>query len=151
MVSLEERVGYRLRRAQLAVFAHFNSTVAALDLRPAQFSLLEVVAAQPGILQSRAGATLGIQKANFVPFVDALEARGLLVRERLDGRSNGLRLTAKGRALLRRARGLVDEHEAAVNAALTAAERRELAGLLGRLTAHVDRLLTDSADASRSA
>ena len=144
-------LGYRLRRAQLAVFAHFNRTLAPVDLRPAQFTLLALVAPQPGILQSRAGALLGIQKANFVPFLGALEARGLVVREPIDGRSNGLRLTAKGHALLRRARALVDVHEGAVTDGLTAAERRTLFALLDRVTALAEPEAPDAADESRSA
>jgi DNA-binding MarR family transcriptional regulator len=152
MAELEQHVGYQLRRAQLAVFAHFNRVFAAIDLRPAQFSLLDVVGRNPGILQTRAGARLGIQKANFVPFVDGLQERGLVVRVPIDGRSNGLKLTAKGRALLRRARRLVDKHEAAVTDGLTNAERRTLVELLARLTAQAELALSpDQEDASRSA
>lgn len=133
--EIAEKIGYRLRRAQLAVFAKFNEQFAALDLRPAQFTLLSVLDAYPGIVQSRAGELLGIQKANFTPFVAALERSNLLVRMRLDGRTNALRLTPQGRALLRRARRLADQHERAVTATLTASERRTLAALLDRVTA----------------
>jgi DNA-binding MarR family transcriptional regulator len=132
--TLADKVGYRLRRAQVAVFSHFNDTVASMGLRPAQFSLLELLAAQPGILQTRAGEALGIQKANFVPFLASLEERGLVERVPLDGRSNGLRLTRKGEALYRRAVPLVAAHEAAVTHGLSAAERRLLGELLDRIT-----------------
>jgi DNA-binding MarR family transcriptional regulator len=131
--AIPDQVGYRLRRAQVAVFAHFNDTVAAIGLRPAQFSLLELLAAQPGMLQTRAGAALGIQKANFVPFLAALEERGLIERVPIDGRSNGLRLTRAGAALYRRARPLVAAHEAAVVRGLSALERTLLIDLLERV------------------
>lgn len=146
--EIADKIGYQLRRAQLAVFATFNEQFAALDLRPAQFSLLAVVDAYPGIVQSRAGELLGIQKANFTPFVAALERRGLLARVRLDGRTNGLRLTPQGRALLRRARRLAEEHERAVTADLGARDRRLLSELLERLTSAARR---GAATESRSA
>ena len=146
--DIADQIGYRLRRAQLAVFGKFNEQFAALDLRPAQFTLLAVIDAHPGIVQSRAGELLGIQKANFTPFVAALERRNLVTRVRLDGRTNALRLTAAGRALLRRGRRLADAHERAVTAALSARERRLLTELLDRITAAARQ---DPADASRSA
>jgi DNA-binding MarR family transcriptional regulator len=149
--DLSAYTGYQLRRAQIALFSHFTRTFADLDLRPAQFSLLVIVDAHPAIQQSRAGAMLGIQKANFVPFVGKLQRRGLLVRIPLDGRTNGLRLTAKGRALLRRARRAVDVHEAAVTRGLSASEKRMLFSMLRRITAASAPPLSDEAGASRSA
>jgi len=133
--EIADKIGYQLRRAQLAVFATFNEQFAALDLRPAQFTLLALLDAVPGIVQSRAGELLGIQKANFTPFVAALERRDLVARARLDGRTNALRLTPQGRALLRRARRVANQHEAAVTAALSPRERRTLTALLERVTA----------------
>jgi DNA-binding MarR family transcriptional regulator len=146
--EIADKIGYQLRRAQLSVFAKFNEQFAALDLRPAQFTLLAVLDAAPGIVQSRAGELLGIQKANFTPFVASLERRSLVARVRLDGRTNGLRLTPQGRALLRRARRLADQHERAVTAALSARERQTLADLLERVTASAR---AGAATASRSA
>jgi len=146
--EIADKIGYQLRNAQLAVFAGFNEQFAALDLRPAQFSLLAVLDAYPGIVQARAGELLGFQKANFTPFVDALERRKLVVRVRLDGRTNGLLLTPAGRALLRRARRLADAHERTVTAGLSPRDRRLLGELLERITAAARR---DAAAAARSA
>ena len=97
---LHAYVGYVLRRAQVAVFQDFIRTLAGVDLRPAQFSVLALIDANPGIVQSRACSALGIQKANFVPMLQELEKRGLTRRVPVDGRSNGVFLTPKGRALL---------------------------------------------------
>ncbi len=149
--DLSGYTGYQLRRAQLALFAHFARAFADLDLNPAQFSLLVIIDAYPGIVQSRAGAMLGIHKANFVPFVGKLQRRGLLVRIPLDGRTNGLRLTAKGRGLLRRARRAVDTHEAAVTRTLSVSEKRLLFSILRRITAASAATRSDEASAPHSA
>ena len=48
------------------------------------------------------------------PFVARLEARGLLQRRQVDGRTQALDLTRRGRMVLGRARRVVDAHEAAL-------------------------------------
>jgi DNA-binding MarR family transcriptional regulator len=130
---LDEYVGYALRRAQLRVFQDFIDALAEVDLRPAHFSVLTVIDANPGLLQSEACAALGIQKANFVPLLDALQRRGLLRRVARNGRANGLHLTDEGRKLLVRARKLHDRHERRVSGALTPLERKRLLAVLQRI------------------
>lgn len=132
---LHEYVGYVLRRAQMAVFQDFIRSLEAVDLRPAQFSVLALIDANPGILQSRACAALGIQKTNFVPMLQELERRGLTRRTPVDGRSNGVFVTPKGKALLKRARSLHDRHHARITALIGESEQRRLIATLERLTA----------------
>jgi len=123
---LQHYVGYALRRAQLAVFQDVIATLAEVDLRPAQFSVLILADTNPGIVQSRASAALGIQKANFVPLLTELERRGLIERVAVDGRTNGLFLTRKGRATLKRAQALHAIHHARVDAMIGTKDRERL-------------------------
>lgn len=149
---LSEYLGYALRRAQLKVFQDFIDALAELDLRPAHFSVLIVIDANPGVLQSQACAALGIQKANFVPLLDALQKRGLLRRVAHDGRANGLHLTDDGRKLLVRARRLHDRHERRVGADLSPLQRKRLLAALNRIAGlDEDRATGDRAAARRSA
>src|SRR5690606_33707419 len=69
--------GYALRRAQLAVYHDFHTVVEGHDIRPVQFGVLLVLAANPGMKQSDVGAALGIKRSNFVALIDGLEQRGL--------------------------------------------------------------------------
>ena len=91
-------VGYRLRRAQIAVFTEFNARFAAHDLRPAEYSTLALSQANPGRKQMEIAKALGIKRANFVALVNTLEARGLVERRQPadDRRSQALYLTAQG-------------------------------------------------------
>jgi DNA-binding MarR family transcriptional regulator len=132
---LPNLLGYALRRAQLAVFADFLETFAKLDLRPAEFSALVLLDANPGCKQSAAAEALGIMQPNFVALMDALEAGGLARRApaKTDRRSHALELTTKGRQLLARALAVVEAHEARVSNGLTAAERIQLFALLARI------------------
>jgi DNA-binding MarR family transcriptional regulator len=135
--SLETSVGYRLRRAQLAVFESIIAILADIGLRPGSFSVLLVIGRNPGLKQSEVSAALGIQRTNFVGLVDALQSRGLVVRKPLanDRRSRALHLTNAGRRLVERAEVLQRRHEAALAKRLGEGGRDSLLELLGRLAA----------------
>jgi DNA-binding MarR family transcriptional regulator len=133
-------VGFVLRRIQIAVFADFIASLSELDLKAAQYSLLEIVDANPGLRQSEAAAALGIQKANFVGLVRKLERRSLLQRRRsvADRRSYALHLQPGGRRLLAVARALHHAHESRLAAQLGSGGRERLLQLLTRLASGVE-------------
>ncbi len=129
-------IGYALRRAQLAVFQDFIRELAVIKIRPAQFSVLLVIEANPGLKQSEVSAALGIQRTNFVALFDGLERRGLARRAPAasDRRSHALRLTERGEQLLRRMKALHQRHEERLAARLGESGRRTLLSLLAKIT-----------------
>ena len=135
--ELGELVGYRLRRAQLAVFADFVRALAGLRLRPGNFGVLTVIAGNPGISQAAVCEALGIQRANFVAMAAELEGRDLVERRTstVDRRHNAMQLTPQGERLVARAWQAVREHESRVVAALKPVDRRRLCDLLVRIEA----------------
>ena len=108
---LQESIGYALRRAQGAVYSTLNDALARISLRPLEFTLLMMVAENPGASQSGVCDALGIQKANCVPTMSELERRGLIIRRRStsDARLYELHITNKGKRILQRA-GEVSRH-----------------------------------------
>jgi DNA-binding MarR family transcriptional regulator len=104
--------GYLLQRAAASALGELNERLAPLGLRHAGVALLMLVEARPGITQSQAGRILDIQRANMVPFVARLEGLGVIRRRQVDGRSQALELTSRGRVLLERARRVVASHDA---------------------------------------
>lgn len=129
-------VGYRLRRAQMAVFQRFATHFAELALTPAEFSVLALIEANPGSKQSEIAAALGIKRANFVALIRGLDARGLTERHQTAGdrRANALFLTAEGRQVAARANAVQAAFEAECVARLGgAAARDQLMDLLARL------------------
>lgn len=110
---LSRMIGYALRRAQIAVFEDFIASLAEVNLRPAQFSVLLILDRSPGSTQSAVAAALGIKRANFVAMLDELEHRGLAERKLSpsDKRSNAIFLTDLGRKTLSRAHALAEAHE----------------------------------------
>jgi DNA-binding MarR family transcriptional regulator len=134
---LDNLIGYRLRRAQLAVFQDFIIAMKPFELRPAQFSVLAIIAANPGLKQSRVSEALGINRANFVALLDELEQRKLARRAPAPGdrRSNALFLTPKGEGFLKDAyRHLLNQHEKRVETVLGSADKQQLLSLLEKLT-----------------
>lgn len=134
--NLEQVIGYRLRRAQLYVFQQFNHHFAELELRPAEYSVLSLIANNPGRTQSQIAESLGIKRTNFVPLINGLEKRGLTVRRKQpdDRRSHALFLTKKGEALVQKADQVQSDFEAHCVDRLGGSEARDqLLVLLERL------------------
>lgn len=142
---LRHQIGYALRRAQLAVFTDIIAELAEFDLSPAQFSVLAVLNENPGARSSEVGQALGIQKANFVPLLDALVRRGLVSRRPAqdDRRALALHMTSKGHDLLARANRAQTRHEARLIVRIGKGGHAQLLELLERLTAGSESLDAD--------
>ena len=135
--NIEEGIGYWLRRAQQTVLHDFTETFVPYDLRPAEFSLLMLLASQPGIKQSDAAEILGIQRANFVALVDSLQQRGLAERRKpeSDRRVQSLFLTRQGTDFVVETSGKWRQHESRMISRLGGLEERDqLVDLLTRLS-----------------
>lgn len=133
---MEDAVGYRLRRAQLAVFQHFNETFAVKGLRPTDFAVLLLLTRNQGSKQSEVAEALGIQRANFVAIVDGLEHKGFVERRKsdLDRRVQSLYITDAGLAYLNELMPIWQEHEERLLSQLGGiAARDQLIGLLKKL------------------
>lgn len=133
--GLATHVGYAVRRAQVAVFQDFMRAVAQTGIRPAQFSILTVIAANPGLKQADVSRALGIERGRLVLVLHELEKRGLARRAAsdIDRRSHALHLTPKGERLLAELNGLVGEHERRMSARLGPQDKARLLDLLSRL------------------
>jgi DNA-binding MarR family transcriptional regulator len=126
-------LGYRLRRAQQAVFRDFADSVS--DLSPGRTGMLLLIDANPGVTQSRLAQAVDLDRSTMVGVVDTLEERGLIERRRgEDRRTNGLWLTRAGRALLARLKRRIEFHERRVAARLNAGEKAQLLVLLEKLS-----------------
>lgn len=131
--ALPDLLGYRLRLAQQAVFRDFATSVQGLS--PGRVGLLIYIDANPGVTQSRLAEAAERDRSTMVGVLDLLEARGLIERRRgADRRTNGLWLTRAGRTLLARALRSIVRHEQRIAARLSAAERRQLLELLGKIS-----------------
>lgn len=132
---LGELVGYALRRAQVADFRQVNAAIGEFGIRPAQFSVLVLAEAYPGITQSELAQCLNVDPPRMVNLVHNLEKLGLAlrVRNKADRRSHGIFLTKRGESDLQTIKRRVREAEDAHLQPLTPEERDTLLRLLRRL------------------
>lgn len=114
--DLSNNLGYRVRRTQLWVFKDVSRRLAPFDLSPAQFSVLAVIDANPGINQLTIASALDIERAGLGRLVDRLEQQGMVTRtaSAVHPRYYVLHLTAAGAKLLDRVRPLIAESEKAL-------------------------------------
>jgi DNA-binding MarR family transcriptional regulator len=112
--TLDGHLGYFLRRLQVSVFKDFIRTLAPMDVRPAQYSVLLLVEANPGRSQAAIGQALDIERARLARLLHGLEGRGWIERRAAngDGRSHSLYLTRAGEKALVRIKALTARHEA---------------------------------------
>jgi len=123
--------GYLLRRTSVVAMARLAKHLKALHLSPTEASVLTVIDANPNGKQSEIGRLLDIASANMAPLISRLAKRGLIERQRVDGRSHGLVLSRSGRTLTARVKKTIAEHEERLVCKIPAAQRRSfLAALL---------------------
>lgn len=136
MGLLHERVGYRLRRAQVAVFQDLFRGLAESGVTPTEYSVLTLLAHNEAPRAGQLADALGVKPANFVRLQEKLEQRGFITRERAadDGRAMTLALTDEGRRMLAALDQVIEEHDARVVSRLSEPERATLMRLLGVLS-----------------
>lgn len=110
---LYKHLGYFLRRLQVEIFKDFIKTLAEFDVRPAQFSVLVLIEANPGRSQAEIGKALNIERARLAKMLNELESRRWMRRRSAfdDGRSHSLYLTPAGIEKLGQLKALAAQHE----------------------------------------
>ncbi len=111
--------------------------LASLGLTPALFAVLNVLGAREGTIQQQLSTDMGIDPSAMVKLINELEESGLAERRRRpnDRRAWEVKITAKGRRTLQKAKQLASDVEDEVLGGLPAADRRQLLALLRRALA----------------
>ncbi len=130
--ELDHHLGYFLRRLQVWIFQDFIAALKEKHVRPAQYSVLLVIKANPGRSQSAIGRRLNIERARLARLLHDLEKRKWIRRRAsgCDARSHALVLTADGERALGQIKTLAAKHEAKVGEYVGQKRRAELMRLL---------------------
>ena len=112
--TLRKFVGYSMKRAFNVVQADLSVALRPFDLRMLTYTALVLIVDNPGLRQSQLADAMDIERPNLVVIIDELEARDLIVRERVptDRRAYALKVTLAGRQLYEKAVAAVIAHEA---------------------------------------
>jgi DNA-binding MarR family transcriptional regulator len=130
--QLNHHLGYFLRRLQIWVFQDFIHTLGLMKVRPAQYSVLLIIEANPGRSQAAIGFTLGIERARLARLLHELERRKWTTRRASgnDRRAHSLYLTADGEKALAKIKILAERHEARLADYVRPRRYRQLMDLL---------------------
>lgn len=129
-------LGYQLAQATIVTTRVFTERIGeTFELRPVEFTILALVDGNPGVSARQLADALAVTPPNITAWIDKLERRGLIERERssTDGRAQHIRTTTKGASLARKAVQLAIDGEQAALVELSPAERGMLVELLHKV------------------
>jgi DNA-binding MarR family transcriptional regulator len=134
--QLYARPGFLLRRAHQISSAVFEDECKAVALTPAQFGVLCVLHASPGLDQSTLGRALGFDKVTVMRVMRGLETRGLIRRiyPPTNRRNLSISLSEAGLELLLKTQEPAELAYNRLMAPLNHDQRHQLVSLLQLLT-----------------
>jgi DNA-binding MarR family transcriptional regulator len=137
---LYARPGFLLRRAHQISAAVFEDACKDLGLTPAQFGVLTVLQAHPGLGQSSLARALGFDKVTVLRVLRGLETRGLVSRgpSGESRRNVSVNLTPEGTSLLQRAQKPAEKAYRRLMAPLDKEQQEQLLHLLQLLTGELE-------------
>ena len=126
--ALRGRLSFVLARLGGLARQECADQLAAAGLSQHQHAILCCLDEYGPACQKDIALRLGIDSGDIVAFIDGLQAKGLILRERdqRDRRRQIVSITADGTRTLRKVEGMLDAAEPGILAALTEAERGEL-------------------------
>jgi MarR family transcriptional regulator, lower aerobic nicotinate degradation pathway regulator len=136
LARLYARPGFLLRRAHQISAAVFEDECKSVGLTPAQFGVMTVLRATPGLDQSRLARALGFDKVTVLRVLRGLETRGLVVRAPAptSRRNLSVSLSADGEDLLEKAQKPAERAYQRLMAPLAPEQQEQLVALLQQLT-----------------
>lgn len=134
--ELNRSVGFMLRMTQVRAYAQFFRAFAGTEVRPGEFTVLWVLAQNPGLRQGTLARTLFIKPAHMTKLVQRLVDEGFVARTvpPEDRRAVCLTLTDAGAAHIARHQALFNSVHSPANVGLTDREYAQLLTLLGKMT-----------------
>lgn len=134
--DMHDLLGYQLAQAAILTSEAFTRAVGEpLGLRKVEFTILQLVRANAPVTAARVAKSLAVTTPSVKVWLDQLEQRGLIARERgsVDRRTQDLRITRKGDALVSKALTALLEADREMLRDLTEAERLMLLQLLQKV------------------
>jgi DNA-binding MarR family transcriptional regulator len=140
LTRLYARPGFLLRRAHQISAAVFEDECRTVGLTPAQFGVLTVVRASPGLDQSSLARALGFDKVTVLRVMRGLEARGLVSRvpSPLSKRHLSISLLPAGAELLEQAQKPAEHAYNRLMEPLDDGQQAQLMELLQLLTSSLE-------------
>jgi DNA-binding MarR family transcriptional regulator len=133
--ALNSLIGPSVRVVRNILTGRIIAAHAALGARPGMFSMMALISANPGCLQTELAREFRMDKSAVMQLLDELEAKGCIRRERShsDRRRYHLTMTPAGTQLFEAMRPVTARVEQPLHDALSAAELDLLQAMLRRV------------------
>jgi DNA-binding MarR family transcriptional regulator len=134
--GIHRLLGYQLAQAAILTTEAFVRDVGKpLDLRPVEFTILQLVQENAPVTATKLATALAVTAPGVTIWLDRLEQRGLLKRERdkTDRRTQNLRVTRKGHELVNSALRRLLQADREILIHLSEGERHMLLELLHKV------------------
>lgn len=130
----EERLGYQLKRAQLALRNTMDTRLAELGLTSPQYAVLCALDRSPGASNADLARYAFVTPQTMIRIVAQLEDKGFVERtpDPNDARRKQTHLTERGRAKMNQANTIVAEIDTQMTRDLDDAERDQVAAALAK-------------------
>ena len=126
MFDHQQTLGYLTAQLARIAAGRLREALAPHGLQPAQFTALAEIAKAEGMTQKQLVERLDLEQPGVARTLAALERLGWIERYVLVGRSQGLWLTERARAVLPAALAAAETVDGALTASLTTTERAQL-------------------------
>lgn len=129
------RLAYLFKHAERLMAELHVEALAPFDIHARDLGVLLAIDRCESASQQQVAESLGVDRTTMVAIIDALEAKGIIVRlpDPEDRRRNVVELTHAGQTLLRQATAASDVAEAELLAPLNRQEGEQLRTLLARI------------------
>jgi len=136
---LSRFLGTHLRATHTLAIASLERAFAPLRMSPTRYSILVHASERPGITQTRLAELVGADRTTVVPMLRGMERLGYVRRKRArqDRRATEVRITPRGRAILRKLVPLATEHERRMVRDLPATDQAALLRALEKLRSNL--------------
>lgn len=128
IVEMDTHLGYQLRRTYGAVRKNLIRIFGDEGLAPGQFSILMLIAANPGYTQTAISELARLDRSTIVPTISHLEKIGFVERQKskTDARAHAVYITGKGQTALGVIAPKLKVSEDRLTADLSESEKQEL-------------------------
>lgn len=127
-------IGFALKQAQHALRTHMDAALHEVGLTTPQFAVLTLLAGEPGASNAMLARRAFVTPQTMQAILVGMERAGLITRtpHPQHGRVQTTELTAKGRAALEAATGIVGDAEARLQEASAPLDPQDVAAVLVR-------------------
>ena len=125
MIRFDDNLGIHLFKAYFSIYKYLKRTFSEHDIEnmnPTRLGILLALADKDGVIMSKLGQKLFLEKSTMTGVIDKMEADGLVERrnDQADRRALRIYLTSKAKRLNERIHGIIDKAYQDLSGNLTA-------------------------------